>query len=117
MKYMLLIYGNEKELTEEARQCCYAESVDLVHELVESGHFVGAAPLHDTATASSLRIREGKQIVTDGPFAETHEQLGGFYMVEAKDMKEALSIAARIPPARWGTVEVRPVVELPNMPK
>jgi hypothetical protein len=116
MKYMLLIYAKERVLSEDERQHCYAESTELTHELNAKGSFLAAAPLHPVATATSVRVREGKRLITDGPFAETHEQLGGYFLVEAADLDEAIAIAARIPGARWGTVEVRPVVELKNMP-
>jgi hypothetical protein len=78
---------------------------------------LGAAPLHPVALATSIRVRSGKRLVTDGPFAETHEQLGGFFLIEAKDLDEAIAIAARIPAARKGTVEVRPVLELAGLPE
>ncbi len=116
MKYMLLIYGAETVLTDEQRQHCYAESTELTHDLNSRGQFLGANPLQPTSTATSVRVREGKRVVTDGPFAETREHLGGYFLVEAKDLNEAISIAGRIPGARWGTVEVRPVVELPGLP-
>ncbi len=114
MKYLLLIYQDEKQwatLTEAERQKMYAEYGQLRQELVTSGQFVGGSQLHPVTTASSVRVRNGKEMVTDGPFAETHEQLGGYFLVEAKDLDEALGIAARIPSAREGTVEVRPIVE------
>ena len=111
MQYMLLIYTDEQALTEAERQKCYAESTQLAQELHASGQYVAASPLHPTSTATSVRVRAGKRLVTDGPFAETHEQLGGYYLIEAKDLDEATRIAARIPSARFGTVEVRPVVE------
>lgn len=116
MKYMLLIYGDENALDETQMQECYQESTELAHELAAAGQFVGASPLHPTTKAASVRVRDGKRVVTDGPFAETREQLGGFFMIEAKDLDEATAIAARIPMARRGTVEVRPVVEIPNLP-
>ncbi|HLJ55843.1 MAG TPA: YciI family protein [Chthonomonadaceae bacterium] len=116
MKYMLLIYGDEKSLTDAVRQPCYEESTKLACDLHASGKFVAAAPLQPTAAATSVRLREGKRLVTDGPFAETHEQLGGFFMVEAADLDDAIDIAARIPMARSGTVEIRPVIEIPGLP-
>ena len=114
MKYLLLIYQDEKQwagLSEAERQKIYAEYGELRQELVTKGQFVGGSQLHPVGTASSVRVRNGKELVTDGPFAETHEQLGGYFLVEAKNLDEALMIAARIPSAREGTVEVRPIVE------
>lgn len=116
MKYMLLIYEDERSLGESERELCYEESVQLVQELNSSGKYLAAAPLHPTSTATSVRIRDGKRLVTDGPFAETREQLGGYYLIDAKDLDEAIGIAALIPGARRGTVEVRPVIELPGLP-
>lgn len=116
MKYMLLIYLQEGSLSEQEYQDCYAESTQLAHDLHAVGQYVGASPLHPTATATSVRVRDGKPLITDGPFAETREQLGGFFMVEAKDLDDAIAIAARIPMAKKGTVEVRPVVEIPQLP-
>jgi hypothetical protein len=115
MKYLLLIYSDEKTWTESDREKCVAESTQLIHELQAKKQYLGAAPLHPVALATSVRVRDGKRLVTDGPFAETHEQLGGFFLIEARDLDEALSIAARIPSARKGTVEVRPVRELPGL--
>ena len=114
MKYLLLIYHEEKlwaGLSDTERQRIYAEYGQLRQELVTSGQFVGGSQLHPVATASSVRVRNGKELVTDGPFAETHEQLAGYFLIEAKNLDEALRIAARIPSAREGTVEVRPIVE------
>jgi hypothetical protein len=116
MKYMLLIYMNEGAMNEDERARCYEESTKLAHELHTRGKFVAASPLHPVATATSVRVRDGKRVVTDGPFAETHEQLGGFYLIDAENLDEAIDIASRIPPARKGTVEIRPVLELPNLP-
>ena len=116
MKYMLLVYTDESVWTEAAREECLAESTRLSHELHSKGQFLGASPLHPIATATSVRVRDGKRLVTDGPFAETHEQLGGYFLIEAPNLDEAIAIAARIPGARKGTIEVRPVVELEGMP-
>lgn len=116
MKYMLLIYLNEQALSDEERDQCYVESAQLAQELNQEGRYVDASPLHPIATATSVRLREGKRLVTDGPFAETHEQLGGYYLIEAKDLDEAIGIAERIPPAKFGTVEIRPVLEIQGLP-
>ena len=116
MKYMLLVYMDEKAMDATEREQCYADSTRLCHELQSRNQFVAASPLHPVAAATSVRIREGKRLVTDGPFAETREQLGGFYLVDAKDLDEAIAIAARIPPAKKGTIEVRPMIEIPNLP-
>ena len=118
MKYMLLIYADEKNaITPAEREDCYVKSAQLARELHASGQYLSASPLHFTSTATSVRIRDDKRVVTDGPFAETREQLGGYYLVDAKNLDEAISIAARIPAAKWGTVEVRPVLEIPGLPK
>ena len=117
MKYMLLVYMNEQAMTDDERQHCYVESANLTQELHATGHFVTASPLHPVATATSLQVRDGKRMVTDGPFAETREQLGGYYVVDAKDLDEAIAIAERIPPARYGTIEIRPVMEIAGLPE
>jgi hypothetical protein len=116
MKYMLLIYMDEKAMTEAEREQCYKDSTQLTHDLYSRGQYVAASPLQPVATATSVRVRDGKRLLTDGPFAETREQLGGYFIVDAKDLDEALGIAARIPAARKGTVEVRPVLEIPGLP-
>jgi hypothetical protein len=113
---MLLIYLNETALDEPEREECYRESIQLAEEISAAGQYLAAAPLHPTSMAASVRVREGRRLVTDGPFAETREQLGGYFLVEAKDLDEAITIAARIPMARKGTVEVRPVIEIPGLP-
>lgn len=117
MKYMLLIYTDENAWTDDEREHCYQESAALTRELHQRGQYISAAPLEPVATAVSVRVREGKPLATDGPFAETREQLGGYFLIEAKDLNEALAIAARIPGARKGTVEVRPVLEISGLPE
>ena len=117
MKYMLLIYMGEQAMDETERQHCYVESTQLAHDLKASGKYLSANPLHPVATATSVRVRDGKRLVTDGPFAETREQLGGYFLIDARDLDDAMSIAARIPAARLGTVEIRPVIEIPGLPK
>lgn len=114
---MLLIYGDETGLNQAEREACYAESIEYTYELQAGGHFIAASPLQLTDTAASVRVRDGQSFVTDGPFAETHEQLGGYFLVEAKDREEAVALAAKIPGAKWGTVEVRPIVELTGLPE
>ena len=117
MRYMLLIYGDEHALDETEREACYRESAQLAHELNSTGQYLASAPLRPTSTATSVRVRDGKRLVTDGPFAETREQLGGYFLIDAKDLDEAIAIAARIPMARRGTVEVRQVIERTGLPK
>jgi hypothetical protein len=117
MKYMMLVYREEIAMNEAEREHCYAKSAQLCRDLAASGQFLDAAPLHPVSTATSVRVRDGKRLVTDGPFAETREQLGGFYLIDAKDLDEAIGIAARIPPAQVGTIEIRPVMDLPGLPK
>jgi hypothetical protein len=113
---MLLIYGQEGIQDNYEREACFAESAGLSRELAEQGVFVSASPLHFVDRATSVQVRDGKRLVTDGPFAETREQLGGYFIVDTKNLDDALAIAARIPGARWGTVEVRPMVEIPGVP-
>ena len=115
MKYMLLIYHEEQgweSITEAERMEIYSEYGKLRGELESSGQWLDGSELQPVATATAVRVRDGKELVTDGPFAETHEQLGGYFLIEAKDLDEATSIAARIPSARTGTVEVRPLMEM-----
>ena len=116
MRYMLLIYLEEQALGETERMECYVESAQLAQDLHERGQYLAAAPLHPTSTATSIRVRDGKRLVTDGPFAETREQLGGYFLVQANNLDEAMGIAARIPIARKGTVEIRPVIEVAGLP-
>jgi hypothetical protein len=114
MKYLMLIYQNEKEWAAHSEgevQQIYQEYGKLRQELTASGQFLGGSQLHPIATASTVRVRDGKPLITDGPFAETHEQLGGYFLIEAKNLDEALAIATRIPSAREGSIEVRPLVE------
>lgn len=119
MRFMLLCY-DDQQAWEEAGEAVMAaamqEAVALTHELHAKGQYIVSAPLHPTSTATSVRVRDGKRLMTDGPFAETREFLGGFHLIDVKDRAEALAIAARHPGARMGTVEVRPVVELSGLP-
>lgn len=116
MKYMLLVYLDEQAMSQTEREHCYVESAQLTQQLHSSGQYLGASPLHPISTATSVRVREGKRLVTDGPFAETREQLGGYYLIEARDLDEAIRIAERIPPVRFGTIEIRPVMEIDGLP-
>jgi hypothetical protein len=111
---MLLICDDEKawaQLSEVDRQKVYAEYRQFGEQLKANGQYLGGSQLHPTSAATSVRVRDGKRLVTDGPFAETREQIGGYYLVDAKDLDEAIALAARIPSARMGTIEVRPLVE------
>jgi hypothetical protein len=113
---MLLIYHDEhrwNELRESERQQIYGEYRKLREELQSRGQFLNGSQLQSITTATNVRVPDGKELVTDGPFAETHEQLGGYFLIEAKNLDEATAIAARIPSARTGTIEVRPLVETP----
>ncbi|MCB1124281.1 MAG: YciI family protein [Verrucomicrobiae bacterium] len=114
MKYMLLIYGAEDVWTDEERNACMLESMQISEELAAQGKCLGSSPLHSVELATSLRIRDGARQITDGPFAETTEQLGGFYLLDVDNLDEAIAIASRLPPAKKGTVEIRPLMPLPE---
>jgi hypothetical protein len=115
MKYMMLVYAVDGDWPEDELQKARDESVKLCHELASQGRYLSASPLHPVATATCVRVRGGKRLTTDGPFAETIEQLGGYFLIEAANRDEAIAIAWRIPGARRGTVEVRPVAELAGL--
>jgi hypothetical protein len=117
MKYMLLIYTAEDAWTEEERGKCMKESTKLCHELAAQGRYLGASPLHPVATATCVRVRNGHRLTMDGPFAETTEQLGGYFLIDVANLDEAIAIAGRIPGAGKGTVEIRPVFELSGLPQ
>ena len=120
MKYMLLCYDDEQaweKLGPPVLREAMQEAVQLTHEIDARGQYLLASPLHPVSTATSVRVRNGKRVVTDGPFAETREQLGGFYLIDVKDLNEAIRIAERHPGARLGTVEIRPIVEIPGLPQ
>ena len=119
MKYMLLCYDDEaawERAGQTVHRAAMEEAVQLTHELHARGQYLRAAPLHPVGTATSVRVREGRKLVTDGPFAETREQLGGFYLIDVKDLNEAISVAARHPGQRFGGVEIRPILEVPGLP-
>jgi hypothetical protein len=116
MRYLLLIYGSESEfgkMTESEHAKITQEYMDFTTKIAGSGHYQGGNELDRISTATTVRLRDGKPVVTDGPFAETKEQLGGYYLIEAKDLDDAIAVAARIPSARWGSIEVRPIVVHP----
>jgi hypothetical protein len=117
---MLLCYDDKQywdKVGEAAQRAAIEKAVQLTHELHAKGQFYAASPLHPTSTATTVRVRDGKRVVTDGPFAETREHLGGYYLIDAKDLDEAIGIAARHPGVFAGTVEIRPVMEIQGLPK
>ena len=119
MKFILLIHHNEqflRELGEAKHQQLIAESVQLTHQLNSKGQYLDASPLHPSSTATIVQMREDQRLVTDGPFAETREQVGGYFLIDVENLDEAIDIAARIPGARIGTVEIRPVMEVAGLP-
>ena len=117
MKYMLLIYGAEEAWTEDERRACMMESLGICDELAARGKFLDASPLESVKTAASVRVRDGRRVITDGPFAETYEVLGGYYLILAEDRATAAGLAAQHPGARVGTVEVRPLFDLSGVGK
>lgn len=117
MKYMLLVYSAENAWEDGEREQCMSESRALCHELMENGQYLAASPLQPVEMATSVRVRGNQRLVTDGPFAETSEQLGGYYLIDVANIDEAIAIAGRIPPAKKGTIEIRPVIDLPDMPQ
>ena len=113
MQYLLLIYGNEEyfgKLTDAEQNGVLTEYGEFTKSIAQSGHYRGGNELAAISTATTVRVRDKKRLVTDGPFAETKEQLGGYYLIEAKDLDDALAVAARIPSVHWGSIEVRPIV-------
>ncbi|HEX3151549.1 MAG TPA: YciI family protein [Gemmataceae bacterium] len=117
MKYMFLIYGAENSWTEDERNACMIESIGIGQQLAAQGKYVASAPLQSVATAATIRVRDGRPLVTDGPYAETTEQLGGFYLLDLTDLDEAIAVACRLPPAKKGTVEIRPVLAMEGLPE
>jgi len=115
MQYLLMIYEDEKgwaKMSEAERGRIFGEYRKLTEDIQKSGQYLGGNPLQPTSTATTVRVRNGKQLTTDGPFAETKEQLGGYYLIEAKNLDEAIAVAARIPSARYGSIEVRPIMKV-----
>lgn len=120
MKYMLFVYHDQEthaRRSESERADLLHESVQLANQLHARGKYLGAAPLHPSSVTTCVRVRDGKRLVTDGPFAETREQIGGYFLVDAVDLDEAIEIAGRIPGARIGTVEIRPITEVEGLPE
>lgn len=117
MKYILLVYGAESAWTPEERAACMVESTELCDELAAQNKFLGASPLRSANTATCVQTRKSEVVVTDGPFAETTEQLGGYFLIDVANLDEAIAIAKRIPGGRRGTVEIRPLEELPDLPE
>ena len=112
MRYMLLIYLDEKSLDEAEREACYRESTELAEQIAATGQYLASAPLHPTSMAASVRVRSGKRLVTDGPFAETKEILGGVFVIDLPDLDEAIRLAALIPAAKdTGSIEIRPILQ------
>ena len=119
MKFMLIVHHDEaafEKIEKEKRHQMLAESIELTHQLHAAGQYLSASPLHPAATSVIVRVREGKPLVTDGPFIDTHEQIAGYFLVNARDRDEAVSIASKVPGARIGTVEVRPLIEIEGRP-
>jgi hypothetical protein len=116
MKFMLLVYSAEESWTEAERQECISESLGICRELAAEGKLLDASPLHSVTTATSVRVRQGKRQIMDGPYAETREQLGGYYVIDVDHVDEAIAIASRLPPAKKGTIEVRPVLHVDGLP-
>ena len=116
MKFLILMYAEPGAWPPEDHQSAVAESVAICHQLNDRGQYLSAAPLHAVETARCVRVRDNQRIVSDGPFAETKEHLGGYFLVDVRNIEEAIEIASHLPGTRRGTAEVRPVVELPNLP-
>jgi hypothetical protein len=115
MKYLLLIYQDQtvwQKMPKAEAEKTYGEYFAFTESIKKSGHYLGGNPLQPTPTATTVRVRSGKTSNTDGPFAETKEQLGGYYLIEARDKSDALEVASRIPGARFGSIEVRPIMEI-----
>src|SRR3954449_12425762 len=116
MKYMLLMYGTEGRWTDEERRACMIESMGICDELAARGKYVASSPLQSVTTAATVRVRGGEALITDGPFAETTEQLGGYFVLDLEDLDEAIAVATKLPPVRKGTVEIRPLYPLEGLP-
>ena len=120
MKFLLIVHHDEEafeKIEQEKRQQLLAESIALTHQLHAAGQYVHASPLYPAGTAVIVKVREGKPFVTDGPFIETREQIAGYFLIDARNLSEAVSIAAKVPGATIGTVEVRPLIEIAGLPE
>jgi hypothetical protein len=117
MKYLLLMYAEEGAWPPDDHRVALAESIDICHQLHAQGQYLNASPLQAPATATCVRVRDGKRIVSDGPYAETKEQLGGYFLIDVPNLEDAIAIAARIPGARRGTAEIRPLMEVTGLPE
>jgi hypothetical protein len=117
MKYILLMYAEEGAWPPEEHRVALQESIDLCHRLHAKGQYLGASPLEPPSTATCVRLRDGKAIVSDGPYAETKEQLGGYFLIDVENLEEAIAVAARVPCTRRGTAEIRPVMEVTGLPE
>ncbi len=116
MKYMLLIYGAEGRWTEEERKACMVESMGICDQLAAQGKYVASPPLESVTTAATVRVRAGRTLVTEGPLAETTEQLGGYYILDLEHLDEGIAVASKLPPVSKGTVEIRPLFPLDGLP-
>ncbi len=117
MKFLLLMYAEEGAWPPEEHRVALAESIQICHELHAKGQYLGASPLQSPSTAKSVRVRDGKAMVVDGPFAETKEVLGGYFLIDVETIEEAVEIAARIPGSRRGVAEIRPLMEVTGLPE
>lgn len=117
MKYLLLMYAEVGAWPPEDHRAALAESIDICYDLHNQGRYLGASPLQPPSTAVCVRVREGKAVVSDGPYAETKEQLGGYFLIDVDTLDEAIAIAAKIPGARRGTAEIRPLLEVDGLPE
>jgi hypothetical protein len=112
MKYIVLMYAEEGDWPPDEHQAAIQESIDMCHRLHAKGQYLGASPLQPPATALCVRIREGRCMIADGPFAETKEQLGGYFLIDVADLDEAIAIAGQLPGTRRGTAEIRPLLDV-----
>ena len=117
MKFILLMYAKEGAWPPEEHQVAIQESIHVCHQLHAKGQYLGASPLQPPSTATCVRVRDGKPVITDGPFAETKEQLGGYFLIDVENLDEAIAVAARIPGARRGTAEIRPLRDMSGVPE